>query len=735
MKIVATIALVIAASITSAAIADTWSERVARYELFTAFGSLVRGGSVDPHWISNGRQFWYGKPVSTGHTFVLVDTRTGARTPFFDDERLTTLLRTVSGPESDLSALPFDTFTYDEDASRAMFSVGERSFALDLTSYDLTTIESAASDEETPAGAASPDGHWIVTAEDFDLWLHVSESGERTRLTNDGTADYPWTLDQLLWTTDGSRFAISRLDSRSIHKMPVVKWLPEQETVDWVPYAFSRERDAVVEFYVVDPTQKRVTSIDESGWEGEYQFLVGWRDGNTELLFLRFGPGMRSLSLMAADPSTGKTRTIVRDEQETFIEGLHYSISDGTFFYPLPDNRHFIWKSERDGWLHFYLYRYDGTLVRRLTKGEYEVDRVLGFDEKRDLVYFTAQADAGNPYDSHLYRVSLEGTGMRQLTSSGKTHEITLCADLGCFVDNSSSPSVAPASELRRLEGETITKLETADTSRLEALDWKPPEEFVVKAADGETDLYGLLFKPHDFDPTKKYPVIEVIYAGSWAPIVPRAFGRGENATLAHALAQLNFVTFVIDGRGTPGRGKAFMDVIYGQIGRYEIPDHVAALQQLAAARPWMDLDRVGVHGKSWGGYFALRAMLQAPDVYHVGIASGIVADLSTAESSAVAPYMGIAGENEEGYAHASCLTMADNLEGKLLITIATADLNTPFSQTMRMVDAFIKARKPFDLVLFPDQHHWLQGSSMTYFYDVLRNYFVEHLQGEGSSR
>jgi len=710
--------------------ASEWSDRVARYELFTSFSNLFDGGAVTPHWIDGGRRFWYVKGAGDAQTFVLVDARTGRRRSFFDEERLRHRLES-SGIDMSARSLPFDTFELEGDASVASFAIGERSFRLDLRSYELSEVPRKP--EANQGESLSPGGRWIVIEKGYDLWVRDSKTGEATRLTNDGEELYPWTVADVAWSNDGNRVALTRTDSRDVHRLPVVKWLPEQETVEWVSYSYARELDAVTAVYVVDLPDMRVIEIGKDDDTGEYQFLAGWRPDDSEMLFLRFGPGMRSLRLMGADPSTGVAHTIVRDEQKTFIEGLHFSISGSTFFHPLPDGNRFIWKSERDGWLHFYLYDYDGKLVRRLTEGRFEVNEVLDVDEKKGVVYFTGQADSSNPYDQHLYRVGLDGKGMVQLTASGETHDVSLSPDLRGFVDVHSAPSREPVSDLRRIDGSAVGVLEHADVSRLEAMNWKPPEEFVVKAADGETDLYGLLFKPHDFDPNKSYPVIEVIYAGSWSPVVPRRFGAGENATLAHALAQLNFVTFVVDARGTPGRGKAFQDVIYGQIGRYEIPDHVVTLRQLAAERPWMDLSRVGVHGKSWGGYFALRAMLQAPDVYHVGIASGIVSDLSTIAASPVAPYMGLAGENADGYARGSCLTMADQLKGRLLLTIASADVNTPFPQTMRMVEAFIKARKPVDLVVFPDQHHWLQGASMTYFHDVLRRYFVEHLHPSGA--
>ena len=251
----------------------------------------------------------------------------------------------------------------------------------------------------------------------------------------------------------------------------------------------------------------------------------------------------------------------------------------------------------------------------------------------------------------------------------------------------------------------------------------------MVKAVDGETDIHCILYRPPDFDPHRKYPVVEVIYAGPQFAVIPRTFVPSEYGQSAQAIAQLGFVTVIIDARGTPYRGKAFQDVVYRSIGRNEIPDHVAALRQLGERYSYMDLTRVGVHGKSWGGYFVLRAMLQAPETYHVGVASAVVADLTTTAQSPVEPYMSLPEDNPEGYAYANCLNLADRLAGMLLITIGTADVNTPFSETMRMVDALIQAGKPVDLLVFPGQHHWLQGEYLNYFFQAVGRYFVEHLK------
>lgn len=279
-----------------------------------------------------------------------------------------------------------------------------------------------------------------------------------------------------------------------------------------------------------------------------------------------------------------------------------------------------------------------------------------------------------------------------------------------------------PAVDLRRADGALLQTLARADIDGLKALRWTPPEEFVAKAADGRTDLYGAIYKPFDFDPARKYPVIEVIYAGPMTTQVPRTFS-GSTSALAH----LGFIVVLMDGRGTTERGKAFQDVVYGNLGRHESPDHVAVLKQIAAPRPYMDMERVGVYGRSFGGYFAIRAMLLAPDVYRVGIAAAPIVEVY-GHGSRVEPYLGRPSDDPAAYDYASNLPLAGTLEGRLLMTHGTADVNAPFSQTLKMADAFIRGNKPFDLLVLPGVAHFHEAHAARYWYDAVRRYFQQHL-------
>ncbi|MCH7601948.1 MAG: S9 family peptidase, partial [Planctomycetes bacterium] len=329
------------------------------------------------------------------------------------------------------------------------------------------------------------------------------------------------------------------------------------------------------------------------------------------------------------------------------------------------------------------------------------------------------------PYDTHLYRVSLEGKGFTRLTQAPGQHAIQIAPSKEFFLDTHSSPDRPPIVELRRADGTLLQTLSRANIEGLEELRWKPPEEFVVEAADGTTDLYGVLYKPFDFDPDKKYPIIEVVYGGARiAQAVRRTFIPRLHDQWAHELAQLGFITFFVDPRGTAHRGKAFQDVFYANIGSPEkTADYVAALKQLAEKRPYMDMSRVGIMGHSSGGYNALRAMLLASDVYDVGVAS------AAPVAGGVIPweyYMGLPQNNKKGYEYASNLPLASNLKGKLLLIVGTNDVL--FSRTIKMVDALIRVNKHFDLVLLPEKGHSLHRVS-PYWREAIRRHFQEHLK------
>jgi dipeptidyl aminopeptidase/acylaminoacyl peptidase len=334
--------------------------------------------------------------------------------------------------------------------------------------------------------------------------------------------------------------------------------------------------------------------------------------------------------------------------------------------------------------------------------------------------------------------VSLEGREFKRLTEGTGSHSVRISPSKDYFLDTHSTVSRPPVTELRKADGTLVDTVCRADTRELDKIGWTPPEEFTVKADDGKTDLYGVLYNPYDFNPQKKYPAIDFIYGGPAHAQVPRSFVEG---AWPRALAQAGFCVFVVDNRGTPGRSKAFHDAAFRNFGRFEIADHVAALKQLAATRPYIDTTRVGIYGGSWGGYFTLRAMLTAPEVYRAGVSFFPVADLfdhiPVAERT-----MGLPTDNPQGYEQASNLRLAEKLQGELLLIGGTSDINAPMTAVMKMADALIKAGKQFRMLVIPEQNHGPLGMGFAqakdgtialrenagFLYEAVRKHFYDAL-------
>jgi len=709
------------------------SEREAMYYRYLEFTSYVTGGSIEPHWMADGSSFWYGEGAPANTVIYKVDPKANTKTSFFDAARLRQALMPLLGHEPPYQGLPFEEFTFLDESEKAVkFTVERKEFILRLDTYTISPAPARSEEEKkrlVPRAeeVASPDRRWLASTKDHNIWLRSSRDDRSVALTNNGIEDHEWLVpswgDQNWWSPDSFKLAVKKVDSRKVVKMPVVHWLKPTEEVTWDYYPIAGGPVAQVELFIVDVLSKQRVRIGAGPWPNEEIYILGWRPDGSELWFVRSDREYKKFELVAADPVTGATRVVLIETRDTFVNGWRFSRASLLTF--LQDGKRFIWMSERDGWNHLYLFGINGNLIRRLTEGDFPVVEIISVDEKIGWVYFTAHDDRSRPYDTHLYRVNLEGKGFARLTESHGQHAIQFAPSKKFFLDTHSSPDRPPVVELRAANGERLQTLSQASIDALKNLKWRPPEEFVVKAADQETALYGILYQPFDFDPGMKYPIIQVVYGGiPVAQGVRRTFVPRLHDQWAHELAQLGFITFFVDPRGTAHRGKAFQDAFYENIGSEEkVADHVATLKQLAEKRPYMDLSRVGIMGHSNGGYNALRGMLLASDVYYVGVASAAPADGS------IIPWeyhMGLPQSNKKGYEYASNLPLASNLEGKLLLIVGTNDVL--FSRTIKMVDALIRANKHFDLVLLPEKGHRLPSTS-PYWREAIRRYFQEHLK------
>ncbi|MEO8449939.1 MAG: DPP IV N-terminal domain-containing protein [Gemmatimonadota bacterium] len=723
------------------------NHRDAVYRAVLEFPSLVKGGVVVPQWMADSSSFWYADSMPDRTVIYRVDARKNERTPLFDTPRLRRSLASALGHEPPYAGLPFSAFTFANAERSVRFSLEGRDWLLDRDSYQITPAAAvtAAERERTTAQlvrrgfpttgpdlfeVASPDRHWFATERSANLWVRSALDGRAEPLTRDTAKTLVWSVAGAKWAPNGLRIAAIRTNLTGVAVVPILHWLKPTEEVEWYPFTKVGGPMPRNEVYLIDVLRKEPVRVDLGSGADNYVSIVGWLPDGSELLVLRMSRDFKRLDLLAANPVSGATRLVLTESSDTFIKGIGANPGWANLVTPLEDGKRLVLISERDGWDHLYLYDLTGTLIKRLTSGTWPVLRVIATDVKGGWVYFTGHAES-RLYDTHVYRVKLDGTGFARLTEGNGQHHAVFSPSKTYFVDTYSSIDRPPTTEVRSVEGKLVQTIARATIDSLKALGWKEPEEYIVKAADGTTDLYGNLYKPFDFDPARKYPVVEYIYGGPQTVNATKTFSQAWVAE--QALAQLGFIVVVVDGRGTPERGRAFQDFVYKNFGRNEITDHVAALKGVAASRPYMDMSRVGIYGGSWGGYMTVRAMVTAPETYSVGIATFPVGDLYDHAASAIEPYMGLIANNRDGYEHGSSLRMAGNLKGKLLLIGGTNDVNATFSATIKLVDAFTRANRPYDLRVFAEQNHSLAGVN-DYWRATVRDYFVKYLKPEAGS-
>jgi dipeptidyl aminopeptidase/acylaminoacyl peptidase len=574
------------------------------------------------------------------------------------------------------------------------------------------------------AGPVNP-GQWTAQAPNGDLV--VSDAAGAARLKLSGAPNYGWGLPPRAWNHDRRFFVALRVDNREVHRVPIVDYSSAVERVTYAPYPKTGTPLPLTELHIVDPAAGvarpvQLETRDATIW------LLGWRPTVAEAVVMRLSRTGKRLDLFAIAPN-GAPRLLAFDERpETFVGALDFTTAEWPWqVTALPGDSGFLWMSERDGWRHVYHYGYDGALKSQVTSGAFPVHRVVRVDSVRRQIYVIASGDSVRPYDRHVYRVALDGTGFTALTSTPGQHEPVFSPSGNFFVDSYSSLTQPPTVELRRTDGTLIKRLGQASTASFAEVGYAPPEPFRVKAADGTTDLYGVLYRPADFDATRRYPIIDYIYAGPFIAVHQMTYAPSSAMhRISASLAQMGFIVVMLDARGTPGRSKAFQDANYGRIGQIEIADHVAALRALARSRPYVDTSRAGIVGHSWGGYFALRGMLTAPDFFKVGYA-GAPGDLTEAVSINE-PNMGLLTSNRAGYDAGSNPAHASALRGKLKIMHGTSDDMAPLSTTMRMIQALIEANKTFDLLIMPGQPHGPAGAAGRYYRQDVRRYMAINL-------
>jgi dipeptidyl aminopeptidase/acylaminoacyl peptidase len=644
----------------------------------------------------------------------------------------------------------------------------------------------------------SPDDRWGVFARNGNLWARDRKNGQERALTYDGEGPnygygiYPggWKAAQIpraravaaghsftplesYWSPDSRIVMVPRVDQRNVADYPFVESVPGDGSfrprLYLVRVPLVGEKTASVEWFAVDVPKGTVTRL-----ELPYDKLLvlqqdllairksWWGPGNKNLYAVAFGDNMESAYLFDADIETGKVRTVVEERMlpRTDLNSTSYNPPNVRV---TKDGKDVIWWSQRDGWGHLYLYdAAAGKLRNQITKGDWLVRDIIDVDETRRRIYFTGGGrEGGNPYYRHLYRVNFDGSGLVLLSPENADAMLTgegndvlaldgaqgydVVSPSGSYVVyNYSTPSEPTQTVIRRTDdGRLVSTFEKADASRLYAAGFRAPEEFVAKAADGITNLWGVVYKPGKLDPHKRYPIIDEQYASPLTAVVPRNFLMASssvpNLTGQAPLAELGFVVVVIDGRGTTYRSREFLHSSYGKLNINGLDDHVAAIKQLGKRLPYADTTRVGIIGASYGGWSAFRGMLEFPDFYKVGIAGSPPGSMQ----NMYLDYHWTAFQGRPVYSDASELRstprsvpknwnsidgrqQASRLKGHLLIMMGELDENVLPGSTLQFIDALMKANKDFDLIYLPNQAHSTGYNSYTTRH--VWDYFVRHL-------
>jgi len=742
---------------------DIWQRYVRAEGLLAANAAkLTSDLLIQPNWIGDSDRFWYRWKSLTGVEFVLVDPAAGERKPAFDHSRLAAALSQATGSPCNAAQLPFNEIEFADDGEKILFEIeldgkSER-WSCDLDSYNCARIG------EPPISAAadvvrSPNEKWEAFTREHNIWLRSLESGEERAITTDGEAknEYgkyllsPLTsagIDDppppfIKWSPDSGKLLFCRIDQREAPQFHLVQSVPTDGRLRprLHSFAYPLPGDEVLPLaflYCADVNSGAVIAVDIDPIEIQYHGPPVYGDGlwwspeSNTVYFVRQGRGYFRIDLLIIDAETGAARSAISEESGTGIDPSVWRGASNVRIFA--DETRAIWYSQRDGWGHLYLYDAEsGALIRQLTAGGFEVSTVEAIDEAAGQLYFTAMGrEAGrDPYCKQLYRVSLDGGEPQLLTPEDADHTVAFAPGGGCFIDNYSTLDQPPVILLRAADGSTICELERADVSALEATGWRSPERFKAKARDGSSDIYGALFRPSDLDPEAQYPVIDYIYGGPQAIQAPAAFAdaareREKNFWEAQSLAELGFLVVMIDGLGMPGRSKAQHDLSYRMLQDNGLPDHIAAIRQLADRYDYLDISRVGIFGHSAGGYASCRAMFDYPDFYKVAVSSAGNHDHRLDKATWVERYMGL--PVDEHYVFSANQNHAANLQGKLLLIHGDMDENVHVASTMVVVDALIKANKDFDLLIMPNQPH--ACTAHPYFVRRRWDYFLRHLLG-----
>lgn len=692
----------------------------------------------DFHWSEEENIFWYQVSSPKGKEFFRVNAHERTRQLAFDHLELAKELSLATGRSVQPYRLPFSSIFFKENGEAMEFEMEDRIWRFSLSSGILEMLKEKESIEnpkkehgmEEPTHVPSPDGHWLAFIKNHNVYIMpIGDVSGEIQLSFDGSPGEFYS--SISWAPDSNKLAAVKVRPGASRFLHLVESSPEdqlQPKLHSIPYLKPGDSLAQKQPVLFNLATEKKIDVDISLLPSQYRLTAPvWRKDSRAFTLENNQRGHQVYQVGEIDAKDGSFKELIREESETFID-----YSSKKFRFDVEDGKEIIWASERDGWNHLYLY--DGTtgkVKNQITEGDWVVRGVVDVNEAARTITFTGSGrnPEQDPYLIHYYKINFDGTGLVKLTPENGNHEAFFSHDGKYFVDTYSLADTPPVTVLRSAEdGEILMRLEKGDIKQLMESGWKKPEIFAAKGRDGKTDIWGIIVRPSNFDPAKKYPVIEYIYSGPHDSFVPKSFmgwpplGDYRTPTTLHELAELGFIVVQMDGMGTSNRSKAFHDVAWKNLKDAGFPDRIAWIKAASQRYPYMDLERVGIFGNSAGGQNSAGALLFHNDFYKVAVSSSGSHDNRMDKMWWNEQWMGKLGPH---YAASSNVANAHQMKGKLLLVLGEMDTNVDPSTTLQFVDALIEANKNFDFLMIPGMGHSMGGE---YGERKRRDFFIQHL-------
>jgi dipeptidyl aminopeptidase/acylaminoacyl peptidase len=718
------------------------------------YKGLALNVAETPTWLDGTDTFWYRRSVEGGYEFVVVNAETQEKKPAFDQTKLAAALSAAAGKPYTAVTLPFERFRYTDKQAAIRFLLDDNLWNCNLSSYECSNLGAPHPGDpeydddgydDTPKAIngdkitkLSPDGKWEAFVENYNVCIRAKGQPDKVFLSQDGSEGNYYAFDTLSWSPDSSHLVAYRIRpgyKREIHYVessPADQLQPKSSSM---VYPKPGDVLALPQPVLFGIAPNRQFPIANDLFPNPYELTapVWWKDSRG-FTFEYNQRGHQVYRVIEADAKNGRARTLVEELSGTFINyeplvpdqfdtGKKVRVDIG-------DGKEIVWASERDGWEHLYLYDGPtGKVKNQITKGDWVVRAIDHVDaEKRQIWFEASGVDAGkDPYYTHPYRINFDGTGLTPLSAQDADHRVVFSSDGKYSLDLYSTLENPPVLELYKTDSRNsaadkpVATIEQADVRRLLEAGWRPPDVFTAKGRDGKTDIWGVIYKPANFDPHKKYPVIESIYAGPQGSFVPKKFG-----VYAQPLTELGFVVVQIDGMGTNNRSRAFHDITYQNLKDAGFADRILWHQAAAKKYPWYDISNVGIFGTSSGGQSSMGALLFHPEFYKVAVSNSGCHDNRMDKIWWNEQWMGWPVGPQ--YAASSNVDNAHLLQGKLMLVVGEMDKNVDPSSTFQVVNALIKANKTFSLLVVPGGGH---GAGGDYGQRMLEDFFVQNVLGQ----